>query len=281
MVGDPLQFQSDATNHLGARRNRRLRQTLHGQAMRQGMADRRVTGQRLHVVHRPSIRPANQRVCHAAMLVPQRDLEVVNRFAVTLESEMARLNDARVHRPHGHFMDFVAGHLKEVGDAARHGSCGRGRGLSDCGRGSREADGFQPGMPDRDDSLLFPDFPFEPVGLRAHAGQRRILTVHRCDKHLQGRIRIAGHDGRQVALRLCRGLGEQSGDPPSGFDRSHDRIAPVSGRGKRHRRIRKSLAIVHAKAIGWSGIIPLLPRRPPNVTSWSGPAEHRPPVPAP
>ena len=36
---------------------------------------------------------------------------------MALETEMARLDDARVHRPDGHLVDLVAFHAEEVGHA--------------------------------------------------------------------------------------------------------------------------------------------------------------------
>ena len=52
------------------------------------------------------------------MLVAQRDFQVVDRLAVALEAEMARLDDAGVDRADGHLVDLVAGHLEEIGHAA-------------------------------------------------------------------------------------------------------------------------------------------------------------------
>ncbi len=50
------------------------------------------------------------------MLEAQGDLEVEDLFAVALEAEMARLDDARVDRSHGHFVDFFAFDAVEIPD---------------------------------------------------------------------------------------------------------------------------------------------------------------------
>ena len=55
-----------------------------------------------------------KRPLDAAMLIAQRDFQMINRFAVALESEMARLDNAGVNRSDGDFVNLVAGHLEEV-----------------------------------------------------------------------------------------------------------------------------------------------------------------------
>ena len=77
-----------------------------------------VAGKRLRVVDGARIGAAQHGPFHAAMLVAQRDFQMVDRLAVTLEAKMARLDDAGMDRTDGDFMDLFARHLEEVGHAA-------------------------------------------------------------------------------------------------------------------------------------------------------------------
>ena len=49
-----------------------------------------------------------QQFFDTAVLVSEHNFEVKYFFAVALEAEMTGLDDAGVHRPHRHFMNFVA-----------------------------------------------------------------------------------------------------------------------------------------------------------------------------
>ena len=78
----------------------------------------RVAGERFRVVDGARIGAAQHRPLDAAMLIAQRNFQVVDRLAVALEAEMARLDDAGVDRADGHLVDLLARHLEEVGHAA-------------------------------------------------------------------------------------------------------------------------------------------------------------------
>ena len=118
VVGDPLQFHGHAAKHWARAGTRVGRQRLDRAAVRHCVADRRVARERLGVVDRPRQRAADHRPFHAAVLIAQRDFQVVHRFAMALEAKMSGLDDARVHRANGHLVHLVAGHLEEVGYAA-------------------------------------------------------------------------------------------------------------------------------------------------------------------
>ncbi len=99
-----------AAQRLGAQRRRGTGQGFDGLAVGQRVADGRVAGHRLHVVDRALRRPADERPLDAAMLIAERDLQVKDMLAVALETEMARLDDARMDGPDGDLVDLVAVH---------------------------------------------------------------------------------------------------------------------------------------------------------------------------
>ena len=118
MVGHPLQLQGHAAEELAAGGNAGGAEGLDGAAVRGRMSGGAVAGKRLRVVDRARVGAAEHRPFHAAMLVAQGDFQMVDRLAVALEAEMARLDDAGMDRADGHFMDLLARHLEEVGHAA-------------------------------------------------------------------------------------------------------------------------------------------------------------------
>ena len=117
MVGNPLQLQGQAAEELAAGGDARCAEGFDGAAVRGGMPGGAVAGKRLRVVDRAPIGAAQHRPLHAAMLVAQGDFQMVDRLAVTLEAKMAGLDDAGMDRTDRHFMDLLARHLEEVGDA--------------------------------------------------------------------------------------------------------------------------------------------------------------------
>ena len=65
----------------------------------------RITGDLLHEVHGPFVRAAHQGPLDAAMLITQRNLQVEDVLAVTLETEVAGLDHAGMDRPDGDLVD--------------------------------------------------------------------------------------------------------------------------------------------------------------------------------
>ena len=94
-------------------------QRLDRLAIGRGVADRRVAGHGFHRVDRALVRPADQRPLDAAVLIAQRDLQVEDLFAVALEAEMPRLDDAGVDRADRDLVDLLPLDAEEVGDADR------------------------------------------------------------------------------------------------------------------------------------------------------------------
>src|SRR5579863_8897947 len=125
------------------------------------MPDRGVADDGFGEMYAGLVRPAAQRAFDAAVLVPQRNLEMDHTLAVAVEAEMAGLDDAGMHRPHRHLMDLRAGDREEIG-------------LADGRAAARKADRFQPGMALRLDVPLLADFPLEIMRRRASRGERRV-----------------------------------------------------------------------------------------------------------
>ena len=85
-----------------------------------------------------AVGPADQGALDAAVLVAERDLEVEHVLAVALEAEVARLDDAGVHRADRDLVDLLALDAEEVRDA----DCGAApapRGPDERGSGSASA----------------------------------------------------------------------------------------------------------------------------------------------
>ena len=109
-----------------------------------------------------------------AVLVAERDLQVEDLFAVALEPEMPRLDDAGVDRADRDLVDLLALDAEEVGDADDR-RFARLAGPTRRARTVRgvEPDRLEPGMSLGTDPVLLGDLPLEEVGLRAIGGQRR------------------------------------------------------------------------------------------------------------
>ena len=118
VVGQAFQLQGHAAEHLGADRDLASAEGLDGLAIGRGVADGRVAGDGFQGVQGPPVGPAGQRPLRAAMLITERNLQVEDLLAVTLEAEMPRLDHARMHRADGHLVDLFAFDAIEIGDAA-------------------------------------------------------------------------------------------------------------------------------------------------------------------
>ena len=113
MIGQPFQLQGQGAQELRPRGHAAARQGLDRLAVCRRVPDRRVPGQRLRVVDGPRVRPADEGPLDAAVLVAQRDLEVVDLLAMALEPEVAGLDDPRVDRADRHLVDLLAVHAEE------------------------------------------------------------------------------------------------------------------------------------------------------------------------
>src|ERR1039458_5673552 len=77
----------------------------HARPRRRRLADGRVAGHGFYLAHRRAMRPARQRLLDTAMLIAERNFQMQHLFAVALKTKMARLDDARVNRPDGDFVN--------------------------------------------------------------------------------------------------------------------------------------------------------------------------------
>src|SRR6266566_9659501 len=83
------------------------------------MSDGRIARSGFHIVNGPLVRAADQGAFHTTMLVPQRDLQMKDIFAVALKPEVAWLDHTGMHRPDGHLVDIIASNGEEVSDAGK------------------------------------------------------------------------------------------------------------------------------------------------------------------
>ena len=81
---------------------------FHDGRMGGGVGDGRVARHRFHLAHRRAMRAPGQRFLDSAMLVAERDLQVQHFLARALETKVARLDDARMDRADGDFVNLAA-----------------------------------------------------------------------------------------------------------------------------------------------------------------------------
>ena len=89
----PLQFRAHAAEDLSPRRHPGTGEGFGQPAVCGRVADRRVAGERLHVMDGPCGGPAGHRPFDAAVLIAQRDLQVEHGLTVALETEVSRFDD--------------------------------------------------------------------------------------------------------------------------------------------------------------------------------------------
>src|SRR5439155_18862262 len=94
-----------------------VRQGLDRLAVGAGVADGGIAGHGFQGVQRPLVRPAYQAALRPTVLVAQRNLQVEDLFAVALEAEVARLDDAGVDRADRDLVDLLALDTVILGDA--------------------------------------------------------------------------------------------------------------------------------------------------------------------
>src|SRR5262249_25741170 len=140
------------------------REGLHRLAIRRRMADGCVAGHGFQRVDGPLVRPASEHSLRTAMLIAERDLQVKDLFAVALETEMARLDNAGVNRTDRDLVDFLPLDAVEVGDADDGGLARRPAPDVVAGtvRGVK-ANGLEPGVTIRAYAVLLGDLPLEQV----------------------------------------------------------------------------------------------------------------------
>ena len=138
------------------------------------MADGRVAGDGFHGMQGSPVGPARQRPLRSAMLIAERDLQVEDILAVTLETEMSGLDHAGMHGADGHLVDLFAFHAIEIGDAADgRFAAGAAPGVVPRPIRGMEPQRLEPRMPFRPHAVLLGDLPLEEMDLRAVRRERR------------------------------------------------------------------------------------------------------------
>ena len=190
------------------------------------MADRGVARERLHVVDGALVRAADERPLHAAVLVAERDLQVQDVLAVTLEAEVAGLDDPGMHGADGDLVHLLAFDPEEIHDAGRNRCVVRVRpAVVTRPVGAVKADSFQPGVPQWPHAPLLGHLAFEPVRLRAVGRQRRIGISNHDRAHGERPLLPVRQNGDQAnAVRLPR-LSKECGDPAAVLDAAQDGVS--------------------------------------------------------
>ena len=265
MIGHPLQFQRHPAQHLRPGRHFAARQTFDGLTVRRRMAHRRITRQRFHVMNRPLVRPANKRPLHAAMLIAQRNFQMKHLLAVTLETEMAGLDDSRMDRADCDFVNLVAVDCEEIRDAGQRRLAGRRVSRKTIGR--MKTNRLQPRMTLRHHAPLFRDLAFKPVCLRALGRQRGIgILDHHGRQRECPRARVGQHRDQTDAALVHR-LAEQCGKARTVVQVGDDAVAKGGARKFRHNARLNLLGVVRD---AW---VALRHQKPPRV--WAASCNNR------
>jgi hypothetical protein len=133
----------------------------------------------LDPVDRALVGSALERSLHASMLVPERDLEMDHALAVALETEMPRLDHARVHGPDPYLVDLLTLDLEEVGDPRNQRiTLPPVPGITTRPVRPVVSDRFEPRMPLGAHTPLLRDLAFEKVRLRQEGRERRVALRH-------------------------------------------------------------------------------------------------------
>jgi len=108
VVRQALQFQNDATQHVGSEGNTAACECFHHLAIGRRVADRRVSRDCLQSVEGSLVWSADERAFGASMLITEGNLQMKDQFTVTLKPKMSRLNDTGVNGTDRDLVDFVS-----------------------------------------------------------------------------------------------------------------------------------------------------------------------------
>ena len=236
MIGQSLQLQPEGAQPLAAQRRLRAGEGFAEQAMGGGVRQRGVAGNRFHLRQRGAVRTAEQGAFNAAMLVSERNFQMQHFLAVALEPKVSWLDHAGVHRTNRHLVHLASVDPEEL--------TLRGK------RPGGGTHGLEPRVPGRVQAVLFPEFAFEEVGLRAQQGERRIRAgARRAPGDAEDVVGVEGnhgHDGHATRLRLskpgaeapsfaelpCRGFDQGVGRPGGHFRPRQGRAIGEQGKGR-------------------------------------------------
>ncbi|MGD0289216.1 MAG: hypothetical protein ABSC63_06135 [Candidatus Binataceae bacterium] len=147
----------------------------------------------------------HERLFNSSMLVTEGYLQMKNFFTMTLETEMARLDDSRVHGAYRDFVNLFPGHREEISNARFWRRRQTVPGPIWCVKSNR----LQPRMPLRMNQPLLGDFTFEPMGLRAFQREAGVRLFHDCPEDGDAIRRRVSHNGNQLNVLILGGHPEQ------------------------------------------------------------------------
>ena len=180
-----------------------------------------VAGQGFGNVHAAPVRATAQHAFDAAVLVAERDFEMEDPFAVTVEAEMPGLDDPGMDRADRDLMHLGTGDLEEIGIADRRAA-------------GREAHRLQPRVPLRPQAAALEDLALEIMRRRAVGGQRRIGAGREACGQPDLAAGVVGKCGEQAGRAVLGQAGQQQ-QPAAAGDRSqHIAAKPLDARD-RHR----------------------------------------------
>src|SRR6185369_5730803 len=233
MISEALKLQGDAAHHLGMGRDTSPGKGFDGHAVSLAMTDAGVPGNCFHLVHGLRVRSADQGLFNAAVLETEGDLQAEDLFAMALETEMPRLDDPGVHRPHRHLVNLIP-----LDPVVRHDSrqepvavkvVPKGAFLAE---GSVEPDRLNPRVPLRRKEALFGDLPLKKVQLRAIRCKRREGIGDFCPGNSDASVGLGGENTKQLGATVAR-YPEVGRDTPAALYRIKYPLKEVITAGRR------------------------------------------------
>src|SRR6266446_2523948 len=225
VIREALQLERDRAQRLAAGCRARTSQGLQVLTVRARVSHGRVAGQRLGVMDAALVRSADQCRLQTAVLIAERDLQMEDLLAVTLEAEVPRLDHARVHGSDRDLVYFLSLDAIEVGHAALRVHPGRpAPGVAAAPR-RMETDRLEPGMAFGLHAPLLGDLALEQVrlgALRRHRRER--LADHLRPRSLERARRVVGEDQHELDL-FASGSPEKRGNALAAL-RRFDRLLP-------------------------------------------------------
>ena len=108
MVREPLQLEADPANALASRALVTARQRLDRAAIRAGVGDHHIAGDRFGDQHTARSIARLEQPLDSAVLIAEHDFEQQHILAMRLKAEMSGLDDAGMHRPDGDLVHLAA-----------------------------------------------------------------------------------------------------------------------------------------------------------------------------
>src|SRR6266540_259201 len=231
VVRQALQLERDTSHRLSPRRLAAPGQRLDHAAERPGVADDRVSRDRLGDEHAAIPVDALEQPLHATVLIAQHDLEEQHLLAVRLEPEIAGLDDPGVHGADCDLVHFLPFHPEERIRLALH------RGRRPARReviGRMAPQRLEPGMAFRNHAALLRNLPLERVGLGTGRRERRVARPNHRARRAELPTHIVGQDRDEARLIALLRHAEQRRQQTADRDELHDRFPKLLHRLHRY-----------------------------------------------